>query len=667
MGKDIHSSYKYHLCFIIALGLFCIVIYSNTLNSPFVFDDFGYIKENNSIRLTHIDLEQLHNAWSKRSFGLNRPLPKISFALNYYFGKYNVRGYHIVNIAIHIINGILTYFLAVIIFKQLSAFPNPPGFLISTGQISIPLMAFFTGLFFVAHPLQTEAVTYIAQRMTSMAAMFYLLSFLLYIVGRLSQATWRRWTLWGGCLVSWIAAVWSKEIAATLPFVISLYEWYFFQDLNKQWFKRNLKYSVGFLVILGLLVFLYLGGDPIEKISGSYEYRDFTMWERVLTQFRVVVFYISLLFYPHPSRLNLFHAITTSRSLFEPISTLFSLLIIFGVIGLAIYRVREHRLISFCILWFFVNLIIESSVYGLEMIFEHRLYLPMFGFSLVVVYLLFQLLSIKRLALVINILVILSLGTATYMRNRVWKDEITFWSDVISKNPQSYRAHNNLGAAQAIQGKSAEAVKHFVEALRINPDNAEAHNNLGIALVRAGRIEESIYHFQEALRIMPRFSGARDNLKKVLEAKKKFDKAFAEIQEELGRNPNNALLYCALGDLYRKIGALDDATAQYQRALSIQPDLARALNSLAMTCSMKGQYEKAISLFMDMIGLWPEKPDTYYNIACLYARQDRIEESIDWLQKAIKMGYKDWDLIKTDKDLEMIRSTSYYEELMRGH
>jgi Flp pilus assembly protein TadD len=410
-----------------------------------------------------------------------------------------------------------------------------------------------------------------------------------------------------------------------------------------------------------------MNGNPFEKILESYEYRDFTIWERVLTQFRVVVFYISLLLYPLPSRYNLFHHTTTSHSLLDPSSTLFSLLILIGLIGLGIYLAKKHRLISFCILWFFVNLAIESSVYGLEMIFEHRLYLPMFGFSLIVVSLVFHLLSNKRLAIVIGISVIISLGAATYIRNRVWQDEITFWSDVISKNPQSPRAHNNLGTALAIQGSTAEAINHFLEALRLNPDHSEAHNNLGIALVRMGKLENAIAHFQAALRMTPRFKGAEDNLKKVLKAKGKFDKAFTEIQEELRRNPENPLLYCALGDLYKRTGDLDEARRQYEKALSIQPRLSRALNNLAMLYSIKGEYGKAIDLFKKMIALRPEKAGAYYNISCLYARQNKIGESIDWLKTAIRMGYKDMDLIRTDKDLENIRNTSYYRELIREH
>jgi hypothetical protein len=139
------------------------------------------------------------------------------------------------------------------------------------------------------------------------------------------------------------------------------------------------------LVVLAIVALMYLGTHPVEKILSGYKARDFTPAQRVLTQFRVVIFYITLLIFPHPSRLNLDHDFPISNSLIDPVTTILSIGVIVGLMGLAIYKGKKERLLSFCILWFLANLVIESSVIGLEIIFEHRMYLPFMLLSLMAV------------------------------------------------------------------------------------------------------------------------------------------------------------------------------------------------------------------------------------------------------------------------------------------
>lgn len=273
MTKNDNSD-SYHLIAVIVICLFGIIIYSNTLKSSFVFDDLQNITLNPYIRLTNLDLEKILNAGFK-SINSNRPLANISFAVNYYLGKYDVKGYHIVNIFIHIMNGILVYFLARITFKQLSDIgifttSKSPDFTIS-------FISLFAALLFTAHPIQVQSVTYIVQRMNSMAAMFYFLSLTFYIYGRLSLTIWKRRAQWAGCFVSWILALGSKEIAVTLPLVLFLYEWYFFQDLSKEWLKQNLKYFIILVILLVPVAYMFLGPNPIDTLLGSYAYRDFTI------------------------------------------------------------------------------------------------------------------------------------------------------------------------------------------------------------------------------------------------------------------------------------------------------------------------------------------------------------------------------------------------------
>jgi len=196
------------------------LIYSNTLEAPFYFDDLPNIVQNPHIRLTELTLEDLTRAGFK-SHSSSRPIANITFALNYYLQQYDVTGYHVINIIIHLLTGIFLYFfIRITLHLSIPESPNPS------------IISFFAALLWLVHPIQTQSVTYIVQRMNSMAAMFYILSLLLYVCGRLARQNRIMWPYFGGCAVAGVLAMGCKQIAATLPFFLLLYEWYFFQDLK---------------------------------------------------------------------------------------------------------------------------------------------------------------------------------------------------------------------------------------------------------------------------------------------------------------------------------------------------------------------------------------------------------------------------------------------------
>jgi len=667
---------KSHLISIFIISLFCAICYSYTLNAPFVLDDPRHINRNPHIRLTSLDPGRIYDA-ALRSPLSNRPVANVSFALNYYLGAYDPTGYHIFNIIVHFINGVLVYFLALSIFRQFfnirmeqanQPIPSPTP---QSVNPSIRLMSLFAALIFTTHPVQTQSVTYIVQRMNTLAALFYLLSLLLYIHGRLGQKGWGRWALWAASLLSWAMALGSKEIAVTLPFVVFLYEWYFFQNLSTSWLKRNVRYLLFPLAIFALIAFIYLGLDPFDRIAAVYEHRDFTMLERTLTQFRVVIFYISLLFCPHPSRLNLLHHFTISHCLFDPVTTLLSFLLVAFLMGLAVCLARRKRLVSFCILWFFVHLVVESSIVGLELVFEHRLYLPMFGLALVAAYLLFHLLSERRSwAVIISLLIILSLGTTTYIRNRIWQDDMTLWSDVLSKNPQSARAHLNLGAALVTLGKLDDAIAHYREALRIKPYYVRVHNNLGIALRDQGKLDEAITHYYTALKINPTYADAHNNLALALKDKGNLDEAISQYRKALQRNPSSAEVHNNLGIALRQRGDLDEAITHYEKALRLDPLLSDAHYNLAIALTRQGRLNLAIPHFFEALRLNPEDGQTHHSLGNALAQQGELDRAAEHLSRALEIRP---DFAEAHSNLGLVLATkgnlheaiSHYERALK--
>jgi tetratricopeptide (TPR) repeat protein len=711
------------------------LIYSNSLDVPFVFDDVLRIQENPQVRIDNFSFAELRDAAFAKKSTENRPVANITFALNYYFHQYILPGYHVVNIIIHILNGILLYLFINLTLTLLKT-DSKNSFSESINSSSI---AFFTALFWLVNPVHTQSVTYIVQRQNSLAAMFFIMSFLSYIKGRISQRQGSGTTksdkeaktnlqkgkssklksqskaiplkfgrslhyLWFACsALCWMLALGCKENAAILPFFIVLYEWYFFQDLSREWLKRNLKYFLGIFILFCLIAVLYLGSDPSEMILDNRDYanKEFTFFERVMTEFRVVIYYLGLLLYPHPSRLRLDYDFPLSHSLIDPVTTLLSLGAIIGFIALAFYLARKDRLISFCIFWFFGNLIIESSIIPLAIIFEHRTYLPSMLVCLVVVILAFRYIRQKWVVTGLMCAAVLVFSIWTYQRNMVWKDAVFLWTDNVKKSPNKARPRKNLADAIFKEGKLEKAIFHFQEAIKMDPEDEKSHLLLGKALNGLGRVDEAICHYSEALRIKPEYPEALVQLGNALESQGNNDEAIRHYTEALrikphyegalnnmgvammrrGRledaihyfskvvqiNPEFVQAYNNMGYILAQQGRIDEAIRNYEKALSIEPDFIQALNNLAVVYTGKGEYDKAISLFKKIIGLRPDSPSVYYYMASIYSEQNKINESIDCIKNAIRTGFKDWDLLKTDKNLENIKGSSYYKDLMKNH
>jgi hypothetical protein len=372
----------YHLIAVVLIAGVALVAYSNTFHAPFHFDDLSNITQNPNIQIKSFSWDHLERLVKNTYKGSIRVFSYLTLALNYYFGGFDVFGYHLVNLMIHIATGIFLYWFLLLTFDL-------PFLKERYGAISYKV-ALFTSLIFICHPIQTQSVTYIVQRMASMAGMFYLLSMVLYIKGRLSTGT-ARFCYFGGTALTYLLGIFSKENVAILPIFVALYEFYFFQNLDLSPKGRKVVFSlVGTLLLLGAFGFIIWGQRYINVIIEGYKDRPFTMVERLLTQSRVVLYYVTLLIYPHPSRLNLDYDFPSSKTILDPPTTLISVVIIAGLIGYSIWNAKKRPVISYCILWYFGNLVIESSIFPLEMVYEHRLYLPAVG-----PFILFSLLAVR--------------------------------------------------------------------------------------------------------------------------------------------------------------------------------------------------------------------------------------------------------------------------------
>jgi tetratricopeptide (TPR) repeat protein len=258
----------------------------------------------------------------------------------------------------------------------------------------------------------------------------------------------------------------------------------------------------------------------------------------------------------------------------------------------------------------------------------------------------------------------LGLARATQGNN---EEAIKCFLKAVQLSPYSAKAHTNMALSLMKNHNFDGAIQYYRRALEIDPGLGEAHNGLGVALLRKGDREGAIREFQEVLRIEPGNVGAQRNLEKLLASRGEAGESLAGIKKALESDPRNAGLYVKLGDVYRNGGDLGRAMESYEKALSIEPGNMGALSNLAVVHAGRGEYDKALDVLKKVIEIKPESAGAYYNIACIYARQGKVDESVKWLKEAVDKGFADWGLLKKDRDLENIRGTAYYEDLMKRH
>lgn len=536
------------------------IVYSNTFDVPFYFDDLNNIEQNSAIHLEHLNLKSLYRSAFEGHIP-NRPVANLSLALNWYFHQTHVEGYHWVNNIIHILNGILVFYLIRLTL-------NSPALKNTFNYQN--LAALVCALLWLVHPLHTQSVTYIIQRMNSMCALFYLLSFVCFIKSISIEKRWEKGLFLFGVIVFWIFALGSKEIAVTLPFFAFLYFWFFYQDLQGDWLKKKAVYLIFAIIVAACIAMVYLGINPIATTTNAFSGRDFTLEERLLTEFRVVVYYISLAFFPHPSRLHLDYDFPLSVSLIDPVSTLMSVLFIVALLALSVASARKHRLLSFAILWFFGNLFLESSFIALDIIYEHRTYLPLvFIVAVPVVYVtnLFN----RPIFAIIPLCIIFLFGRWAFERNSIWQNPIKFWEENIEKASAKPRPYSELGMVYGKKGELDNAKLLFDKALDIDPKFVDALNNMGTVAAMRGDIAAATEYFKEAVALKPYKGEAQLNLGRVLLMQKKAAESIIPLQQATRLMPVNGRARFILGQAYLQNGDFDFAAQSFSVVLEKDP------------------------------------------------------------------------------------------------
>jgi len=586
---------------VVQIGLLLLLgfgLYLNTLHAPFIFDDRFCIINNPAIRnldyFFDFDLvRSLHIPQDiQNSFSL-RPVVYLTFALNYLVSGEEVFGFHLVNIAIHLGNAVLVYLL-VRVTLRLSPLPTKRNELPTWGRI----LPFLVALLFIAHPIQTQAVSYTSQRFTSLVALFYFAGLLLYIQSRLAERLFMRRLCYGLALLVTILAMKSKETAFTLPMMLLLYDLFFLSGSLRQRCYRLLPFLLTMAIIPVTLFWLTEAktGAPTDNLLSEsmnlVNFASVSRWDYLQTQFGVIVVYLRLLFLPIGQNFDPDYRLAKSFFEWRVAGALLFLLSILGsAVFLALRSFREkdrqgERIIAFGILWFFVTLSVESSIIPIDdLLLEYRIYLPSFGILLALM---------TASGLVVNrgtlpwrgfvgmaIVFVTILAATTVARNHLYRDTIRLMTDVVTKSPEKPRAHSMLGEAYLRENRLDEAEVEFRKYLRIRPNDADIILNLGSIHLFRGEIAKATEQYEKSLKIRPENHMAHANLAICYSNVGKMAEAEKELLTALAINPNFRTGLRNLASLYENLGRNTEAIVQYRKLLEYFPKDQDALERLA--------------------------------------------------------------------------------------
>ena len=639
---------------IILISCLGIIVYSNAFFCSFHLDDIPSIVQNTFIR----NIFDLHHLWD---FLPRRFFLYLSLAFNYRFNGLDVFGYHLFNLIVHLISAVLVWWLVLLTLST----PVMKGDRISR---HVNTIALFAGLIFVSHPIQTEAVTYIVQRAASMATMFYLASLCFYVKSRLmqesviarsafqrSEATKQsfkkiaslpmvarndtvRKLYYISSLIAAIMAMFTKEIAITLPLMILLYETYFLR--NKKYL--NWKPLIPYLFILFIIpITMYFTESPqAQHLRGVQADgpAGISCMHYLFTQFRVMVTYIRLICWPIHQNLDYDYPI--SKSIFE-LPVLSSLLFLASILYLAKFLFSKYRLVSFSVLWFFLTLLPESSIFPIrDVIFEHRLYLPMVGYGLFLTSASFYILEKNgaKVMVILLSMVIACYSVLTYQRNKVWKDEITLWNDVVARSPHKARPHYNRGSFYLKEGDLIRAMADLNKAIEIDPNYAEAYNNRGNVYYREDNGSQALRDYNKAIEMKSYYAEVYTNRGNLYKSQGNLTQALSDYTSAIELGANFSDVYDNRGIIYAMEGDLTQERSDFNRAIEINTNDPVAYNNRGHIYMNEGKFTQAISDLTLAIEINPKYADAYNNRAVAYYALNEYDKALKDVRKAQELG-----------------------------
>ena len=588
-------------------ALAIVATYGNSFSNSFHYDDFHSIVENPHIRVlgnipAFFSDPSLFSSMPERA--MYRPLVLVTYAFNYWAHGYELFGYHLVNVILHMGCTIAVYLLGIAVVGNARA-------------------AAFGALVFGLHPLQAEATNYISSRSESLAAFWYLLSLLLYLRWRARQRSNAGSVIYLAALAAFALALLSKATAVVLP--LALLAWEFLRERREQdpipWAHNAGYWIVG-------LVYVALIQQGIDSALG-HPVRDLT--HQIYTQIKAMPYYLQLV--AVPVHLSVEHGFRVSEVLWKA-PVLFPALLLLSAF-FALWRQRRAALVC---AWTILPLLPSSIVPLNVLVNEHRLYLPLSGIAIGVAMLVAAWSGMRRLRLVVAVTVVVSLAALTAKRNRVWESEMTLWNAAVRQAPEMYRSQMHLGGALEASGRVEEAVQRYQRAAELAPSVVESHYNLANGLRLLGQIDAAVRSYEKSLELDPTSHNSLINLSAVY-----LDRKQLKISEDLLRraaehHPASGEVHRRLGILFVRQGRFDEARSAYQRAIFLRPDNGETYYNLANLQWTNGEHEAAEVQYRQALSRYPDHLGAHMNLGSLYLETGRYRPARDIYAAALTLA-----------------------------
>jgi protein O-mannosyl-transferase len=577
----------------LALVIVTAIAYWDSLEGPFVFDDQFAIVENPTIRqLRPISTVVTPPSAHGETVG-GRPIVNLTLAVNYAFGGLNVRGYHVLNVLIHLTAGLVLFRLVRQTLVSLRLPYRKTGITVEMGVEPIDtIVAFAVAGIWLVHPLQTESVTYIVQRAESLVSLFYLLT--LYAVARSSDGS-RWWQLLA--VIACGIGMATKEVMATVPIVALLYDRTFVAgSFHAAWRVRRSLY-VGLAMtwlLLGALVWSTHGRGGSAGFTNASD----DAWRYAMSQPVAILHYLRLALWP--DALTFDYGSSTAAD--GPVMLLAATILVIALL-VVVVAIRRSSALGFTAATFLVVLAPSSSVVPIatQAIAEHRVYLAL-ALPIAAVVVCGHLLVGRSALVACGCIMVFNLAL-TARRNEIYHTRVALWSDTVAKQPRNARAQANLGVAYLEAGKLAEAMVHDELSLQLEPTSVEAHNNLANALVAAHRVVDALPHYASALRYRPDDVDAHYN----------FGRALAEV------------------------GRVEEAIQHYDTALALRPNFVAAHNNIGRLLALTHRGAEAELHYRTALRLEATYLPAWVNLGNLLVREDRPHEALPCYDAALKI------------------------------
>jgi len=528
------------------------IAYSNTLKNEFVWDDIKFIVESPYAHSVSKWQEAFSHNVGYSSGARNffyRPLYTLINAVNYQMGQGTPLAFHFTNIVLHASCAVLVLLFLYMLSQNLA---------VSAAASAV----------FAIHPVQTQAIAYIAGRADPLFLFFSLLSLIGFLIYRNNRKSLLIYSL---SVVSFILALLSKEMAAMAPVYMMLIILILDDGRLKQK-TRNLKIILPYAAVLCVYLLLRLTVLNFSKESMTFATVTIPPFSvRALTACKAVFLYFRYLLLPAGFHMEM--SVPYVRTLSDPTA----LIAVFGILGLAglIWYIKDrNRLILFGLAWFFIGLIPVLNLFPINAVFAvHWMYLPSIGIFFAIALWLWNLIGKKSTLAYTALVTILCLALSfmTFLKNREWKNAETLYENIL-KHSKTARIYVNRGNAASRERKFDEAIEYYNKALEIAPKQTEVYVNLGYIYNSQGEFKKAEKSLSKAIALSPKHANAHFNLAVTYVNRKRYKESIDSLKETLKSNPNHYRALNVMGEAYIRSGNLPEAKAAFSRSISIKSD-----------------------------------------------------------------------------------------------